>query len=126
MTTVVELRQRYLFKTAQCIQVLTDWMASSFLPSFAACAYGGVTTGTNYWMTKNVVALWSRFSCWRTNTTPILSCVLPPISRKQRNKILTHLAAGLPVIYEYFKSERRAHAKAETRVLVQHSCMHCR
>jgi hypothetical protein len=34
MTTVVELRQRYLFKTAQCIQVLTDWMASSFLPSF--------------------------------------------------------------------------------------------
>jgi uncharacterized protein len=50
----------------------------------------------------------------------------PPISRKQRNKILTHLAAGLPVVYEYFKSERRAHAKAETRVLVQHSCMHCR
>jgi len=36
----------------------------------------------------------------------------PPISRKKRKDILTHLAAGIPVIYEYFRPERRAHAKA--------------
>ncbi len=36
----------------------------------------------------------------------------PPISRKKREEILTHLAAGLPVIYQYFRPERRAHAKA--------------
>ena len=36
----------------------------------------------------------------------------PPISRKKRKDILTHLAAGIPVIYEYFRPEGRAHAKA--------------
>ncbi len=35
-----------------------------------------------------------------------------PISRKKREDILTHLGAGIPVIYEYFRPERRAHAKA--------------
>lgn len=36
----------------------------------------------------------------------------PPISRKKREDILAHLAAGLSVIYTYFRSERRAQAKA--------------
>jgi uncharacterized protein len=36
----------------------------------------------------------------------------PPNSRKKRKDILTHLAAGIPVIYTYFRPERRAHAKA--------------
>jgi len=36
----------------------------------------------------------------------------PPISRKKREDILTRLTVGIPVIYEYFRPERRAHAKA--------------
>jgi uncharacterized protein len=36
----------------------------------------------------------------------------PPISRKRRKDILADLAAGIPVIYEYFRPERRAQAKA--------------
>jgi uncharacterized protein len=35
-----------------------------------------------------------------------------PISRRKREDILTHLTAGLPVIYTYFRSERQDHAKA--------------
>jgi uncharacterized protein len=36
----------------------------------------------------------------------------PAISRKKRVGILAHLTVGIPVIYEYFKSERWASAKA--------------
>jgi uncharacterized protein len=36
----------------------------------------------------------------------------PPISRKKREDILADLAVGIPVIYEYFRPELRAHAKA--------------
>ena len=43
----------------------------------------------------------------------------PPISREKREDILADLAAGIPVIYEYFRSERRAHANAWTKVIVQ-------
>ena len=36
----------------------------------------------------------------------------PPISRKKREDILADLAVGIPIIYTYFRSERRASAKA--------------
>jgi uncharacterized protein len=36
----------------------------------------------------------------------------PPISRKKREDILAELAVGIPEIYEYFRTERRASAKA--------------
>jgi uncharacterized protein len=36
----------------------------------------------------------------------------PAISRKKRVGILADLAVGIPVIYEYFRTERRASAKA--------------
>ena len=36
----------------------------------------------------------------------------PAISRKKRVGILADLAVGIPVIYEYFRSERQASAKA--------------
>jgi uncharacterized protein len=36
----------------------------------------------------------------------------PPISRKKREDILADLAVGIPEIYEYFRTERRASAKA--------------
>jgi uncharacterized protein len=36
----------------------------------------------------------------------------PPISQKKREDILAELAVGIPEIYEYFRTERRASAKA--------------
>lgn len=36
----------------------------------------------------------------------------PPISRKKRVGILADIAVGIPVIYEYFRTERRASVKA--------------
>lgn len=36
----------------------------------------------------------------------------PPITRKERADILEDLAVAIPVIYEYFRTERRAKAKA--------------